>query len=137
MAGFDPISAGIDLVGKFVDKFVPDKDLAQKLKAEADSEAFKGELQLTLGQLAINAEEAKSGSVWVPGWRPYVGWVCGTGLLYAVMVEPLLRFLSQVVFHYSGTFPVIDTTITMQMLFGLLGLGGMRTMEKIKGVAAK
>ena len=80
-------------------------------------------------QTKINAAEATHRSVFVAGWRPFVGWVCGFGLLYAVLLEPLLRFIFTVN-GWESTFPIIDTTITMQVLFGMLGLAGFRSYEK-------
>jgi len=80
-------------------------------------------------QTKINEAEASHRSVFVAGWRPFIGWVCGIGLGYAVFLEPLLRF----VFTVNGwaiEFPDIDTTVTMQVLFGMLGLVGARSYEK-------
>lgn len=128
----DPITAGIGLIDSFLNKFVADKDLAAKLAMQARSEEFQGNLQLLTGQMQINTEEAKSANWFVAGWRPYVGWVCGTGLAYVALIEPLARFIAQVGFHYQGAFPAIDTTLTMQVLVGMLGLGTMRTWEKTK-----
>ena len=129
----DPITAGIGLIDTFINKFVADKDLAAKLAIQARSEEFQGNITLLTGQMSVNAEEAKSTNWFVSGWRPWIGWICGAGLAYAVLVEPLARFIAQVGFHYAGPFPVIDTTLTMQVLIGMLGLGTMRTWEKTKG----
>jgi len=89
------------------------------------------------GQLAINLEEAKHPSIFVAGARPFITWGCGFALLYASIFEPMARFIAQVMFGYSGAFPVIDTTLTMQVLLGLLGLGGMRSYDKQKGTDTK
>jgi hypothetical protein len=129
----DPITAGIGLLDTFIGKFVADKDLAAKLAIQARSEEFQGDITLLTGQMAVNQEEAKSTNWFVAGWRPWIGWICGAGLAYAVLIEPLARFIAQVGFHYAGPFPVIDTTLTMQVLIGMLGLGTMRTWEKTKG----
>ena len=128
----DPISAGIGLIDNFINRFVTDKDLAAKLAMQARSEEFQGNIQLLTGQMAVNQEEAKSTNWFVAGARPCVMWVCALSLLYVSLIEPLARFVAQVIFHYTGPFPVIDTTLTMQLLMGLLGLGTMRTMEKLK-----
>lgn len=140
MAGIDPISIALDLGGKILDKIWPDP--AQK--AQAQFELFKlqqsGELakiaaetDLAKAQLAVNQVEAASTSTFISGWRPSVGWVGSCGLAYVSIVEPVARFVATVVFHYSGPFPTIDTSLTMQVLLGLLGLGSLRTVEKIKG----
>lgn len=80
-------------------------------------------------QTKINEAEATHRSVFVAGWRPFIGWVCGLGLMYAVFIEPLMRFLYTVK-GWAIAFPQIDTTITMQVLFGMLGLVGARSYEK-------
>jgi len=86
-----------------------------------------------LAQIAVNAEEAKSTNWFVAGWRPFVGWVCGVALAYVAVVEPLARFVAATLFAYNGAFPIIDTTLTMQVLLGMLGLGAMRSVEKTRG----
>ena len=120
----DPITAGI--VGKFVDKFVPDKDLAAKLKANAASQEFSGELSLLVGQLEINKVEAAHKSLFVAGWRPFIGWVCGVGLLYNVLVQPI--------FDIWVDMPEINPDLLYPVLLGMLGMSGLRTYEKFKGV---
>lgn len=126
----------IPVVGQLLDKLLPDTEAANKAKADLLSMQARGELDALLGQLEINKEEAKSSSVFVAGWRPFVGWTCGTALAYAAIVEPVMRFGTTVWLGYSGTFPVIDTDLTLQVLMGLLGLGAMRSFEKHKGVAS-
>jgi hypothetical protein len=93
-------------------------------------------IKIDLAQIGVDQVEAASDSVFVAGWRPAVGWVGALGLGYVAIVEPFARFLALVGFHYAGPFPVIDTSLTMQVLMGILGLGGMRTFEKVKGVAS-
>jgi len=105
----------------------PTGELAQ-LAAETD---------LAKLQIQVNMEEAKSTSLFVSGWRPFVGWACGVGLAYVAILEPLGRFVARVGFDYAGDFPEIDTSLTLQVLLGMLGLGGLRTFEKSQGVAAK
>jgi|TARA_R110000868_G_scaffold248560_4_gene505122 hypothetical protein len=122
----DPITAGIGLVGKFVDKFVPDKDLATKLKANAASQEFSGELSLLVGQLEINKVEAAHKSLFVAGWRPFIGWVCGVGLLYNVLIQPI--------FDIWVDMPEINPDLLYPVLLGMLGMSGLRTYEKFKGV---
>ena len=104
----------------------------RKLEEMAQAERFeelRAHVTLLTGQLEINKEEAKSGNVFVAGWRPFVGWVCGVSLLYVAILEPIARFVATMR-GYTGDFPVIDTTITMQVLIGMLGLGVYRTYEK-------
>lgn len=131
---FDPITAGIDLVAKIIDRVIPDRAAADKAKAEIVSMQAKGELDELMGQLEINKIEAGSQSIFVAGWRPFVGWICGFALAYAALIEPMLRFIAQVFFRYIGAFPEINTDLTLQVLLGLLGLGAYRTYERVKGV---
>lgn len=138
--GIDPISIALDIGSKVIDRIWPDP--AQK--AQAQLELFKlqqsGELakiaadtDLAKAQLAVDQVEAASPNMFIAGGRPFTLWVCGFGLAYVAILEPVGRFVATVAFHYSGPFPTIDTTLTMQVLLGLLGLGGMRSLEKIKG----
>lgn len=104
------------------------KDLDNQFKLQMAQQG----ISLQLAQIATNTEEAKSVNWFVAGWRPAVGWIGGLGLLYAAFLLPLMQFIATV-YGYKGGFPVLDTTITMQVLFGLLGIGGLRTIEKVKG----
>jgi hypothetical protein len=130
---FDPISLGIEFAGKLIDRFFPDATKAAEAKADLLKMQISGEFQTMMGQLNINMEEAKSTNWFIAGWRPFVGWSCGFGLVYAAILDPIARFFSTVIFGYTGSFPVIDTSLTMQVLIGMLGLGAMRSAEKIKG----
>lgn len=132
----DPLTAVLDLGGKVFDRLFPDPAQAEAAKLELLKLHQSGELALITGQLNINAVEAASTNWFVAGWRPAIGWVCGTGLTYAVLIEPLLRFIATMC-GYVGTFPIIDTSITMQILFGMLGLAGLRTIEKHQDVENK
>ena len=127
------IGSVIESVGKVAEHFVT----TDKEKMALELESRKIDQQNDMAQIDVNKMEAQSASLFVSGWRPFVGWVCGFALFYVAILDPVARFVAQVIFEYTGGFPVIDTTITMQVLFGLLGLGGMRTYEKAKGVASK
>lgn len=131
---FDPITAGIDLLSKVIDRVLPNKVEADKAKAELLVMQTKGELDQLVGQLDINKIEAGHQSVFVAGWRPFIGWICGCALAYAALLEPLMRFTAEVLFKYTGSFPVINTDITLQVLLGILGLGAYRTYERVQGV---
>ena len=130
----DPFTAGFDLIKTGLDKFFPDADTELKGKLEAAASEINNAYQLQLSQLEINKVEAGSTSLFVAGWRPAIGWVCGVSLLYAALVEPIARFIATVLFTYTGLFPIINTELTLQILLGLLGLAGMRSFEKSKGV---
>ena len=95
--------------------------------------ALAASTELAKAQIAVNLEEAKSPSRYIAGARPAVMWVCAAAFAYAAVLEPVGRFVAAVWFGYKGEFPVIDTGLTMQVLFGILGLGLYRSAEKIKG----
>ena len=119
-----------ELVTTAINKVWPDKTETEKAQLAAA-------VGLVTGQLEINKEEAKSGSVFVSGARPFIMWMCGVALGYAAIIDPILRFVATVGFSYTGSYPVIDTAITLQVLLGLLGLGGLRTVDKYNGTASK
>lgn len=131
----DPVTALLDVGGKLIDKLFPDptqRDAAryQLLQLEQQGELAKlsQEVALAKTQTDTNTEEAKSPNWFVAGWRPYIGWVCGTGLAYQFLVYPILiAFVPHIVSLDMGTL--------LTLLLGMLGLGGMRTFEKSKGVA--
>lgn len=135
LMALDPFTAGFDLIKTGLDKFFPDADTELKGKLAEAASQINNDYQLQLAQLDINKAEASSSSLFVSGWRPAIGWICGFSLCYAAILEPIARFTASVIFAYVGTFPAIDTEITLQILMGLLGLAGMRTFEKHKGVA--
>lgn len=118
-----------------IDRLFPDP----AKKAEAELELLKmsqaGDLQVILAQLAINAKEAESASVFVAGWRPFVGWTCGVGLAYATILHNLLEWVATI--RSWPLPPVVDTDTLLYVLGAMLGIGGLRTLEKVKGVAAK
>lgn len=124
-------------IASIIDKLIPDADAAAKAKADLLMMQAKGELDSQLSQIQVNLKEAEHASVFVAGWRPAVGWVCATSLGYVAIIEPVARFIATVGYGYSGSYPSIDTDLTLQVLLGLLGLGAFRSFEKVKGVAAK
>jgi len=131
------LSGLFDIGKSLIDRFFPDpaaKAAAQlellKMQESGDLKSLAMETDLSKLQIQTYVEEAKSTNWWVAGWRPFVGWVCGAGLAYVAVIEPVARFIAQVWFHYTGWFPAIDTTLTMQVLLGMLGLGAMRSYEK-------
>ena len=127
----------LGIASKIFDRVIPDKAAAEKAKQELEAATAGQEFQLALKQIEVNMAEAQHPSVFVSGWRPFIGWVCGASLAYVAILEPVIRFIATVGFKYAGGFPVIDTSLTMQVLLGMLGLAGMRSFEKSKSVAAK
>ena len=125
----------VDAIKESLQGYKPEDTVAlRKLDIEFQEFCLANNIKVDLAQIEVNKEEAKSLNVFVAGWRPFVGWVCGIGLGYVAIVEPVLRFVAQVMFGYLGDFPEIDTMLTMQVLLGILGLGALRTTEKAKYV---
>jgi len=138
----DPITALLDIGRTALEKFVADPQAKanalfkmQELADKRDSEQLQAEVQLILGQIEINKIEAASSDLFVSGARPFILWVCGVSLAYSFLVEPLMRFFAQVVFKYDGAFPALQMGELTTILMGLLGLGAMRTIEKLKDKA--
>lgn len=143
MSDLTGIGSILDFGGKILDRIMPDEETReaakfQLFKAQQDGrfKEIEADIEMAKAQSAINVEEAKSTNLFVSGARPFIMWVCGVALLYASIIDPILRFVASVIYGYSGSFPAIDTSITLQLLFGLLGLGAYRTFEKVKGVAS-
>ena len=132
----DPITAALDIGNTLIQRIFPDPAQRDKAQFELLKMQQDGDLAAITGQLEINKVEAGSDSVFVAGWRPFAGWVCGFGLAYVAIVEPVARLIATLT-GYAGAFPAIDTTLTMQVLLGMLGRGGLRSLDKIKGVASK
>lgn len=128
---FDPIK-------DIISEVVVDKDKRDQVNlqlAELEDQALARLDQLQQGQIEVNKIEASSGSVFVAGWRPFVGWVGGVGLGYSILVQPFLSWIARVAFSYKGDFPVIDNQLMLYVLGGMLGIGGLRTIEKSMGVS--
>ncbi len=140
---FDPISSALDLATSVVDRIWPDATSKLKAKAALAELASSGELKkmalqagLVEGQLKINANEAASTNLFVSGWRPFVGWVCGLAFAWAFVLEPVTATILTAVGSVV-VLPVLNLTAMMPVLLGMLGLGGMRSFEKSKKVEGR
>ena len=109
-----------------LDKFIEDKDKKNAIAFELSTMAEKHAQELAKGQLAVNQTEAAHKSLFVAGWRPAIGWICGFALLYSTIISPILGIWF--------TVPPVDSSLLTSVLMGMLGLGAMRTAEKVKGV---
>jgi len=108
---------------------------AKKIDIEFQKFCLDNGIKLQLAQISVNVEEAKSTDRFTSRARPAAIWVGVFGLAYAGVIEPILRFVSVVVFGYAGGFPAIDSNLTLQVLGGLLGLSALRSMDKKNGAA--
>jgi len=132
----DPISALLSIGNTIIQRIFPDPAQAAQAQLALLKMQQDGDLAAISGQMEINKVEAASSSIFVSGWRPFCGWICGFGLGYVAIIEPIARLVATLV-GYTGAFPQIDTTLTMQVLLGMLGMGGLRSLDKAKGVASK
>lgn len=115
-----------------LDKLVPDNNKKAEFKHELEMEI----LRTGMGQMEINKTEAQHPSVFVAGWRPFIGWVCGVALFWHFMGADLLGWARVAFFPDMPAPPVLGGSETLvTVLLSMLGLGGLRTVEKIKGVS--
>ena len=128
------ISSLIGPVSGLLDKVIEDKDQKAKLAHEIATMSDTYAQQSLLAQLEINKAEAESGSLFKGGWRPFVGWICGVALLYHFILTPLILFVVGLSGATIPPLPEFDMSSLMTVLMGMLGLGGLRTYEKQKGL---
>jgi len=122
-----------DLGGKIIDRMFPDPSAKAAAELELLKIAQAGDLQTVLAQLEINAKEATHTSVFVSGWRPFVGWCCGAGFLWAAIGQNVFAYVAAI--KGWPVPPPIDTEVLLYVLGGMLGLGTLRSVEKVKGAA--
>ncbi len=139
----DPVTALLDIGTKVIERIWPDPAQAASAKLEllkmqqtGELAALAAETDLMKGQLAINQAEAASSSVLVSGWRPALGWICGAAFAWNWVGLPIARF-GMAIWGHPVELASADMSEMLPVLFGMLGLGGMRSWEKAKGVAAK
>src|SRR6266436_6298534 len=122
-----------DLATTVINKFLPDKAQTEKDAAAAQLQVMLLQYQASAAQIETNKAEASSTSLFVAGWRPFVGWICGSAFAVQFVLGPVGGWLATLAGH-PVVFPSLDLGTMMPLLLGMLGLGGMRTYEKIQGV---
>ncbi len=123
------LTALIGPATKLIGKFVRDKDKAAQLSHDIATMAEKHAQELALAQIKLNTEEAK-GNWFQSSWRPLVGWICALSLGINFMVAPICS-------GFGITIPQADMSVMMPLLLGMLGIGGLRSLDKIKKVDTK
>lgn len=123
------LAAALPAIIALLGRFIPDPEKAR----EAQMELEKMLIAASTAQQQINMKEAEHASMFVAGWRPFVGWVCGFGCAYSFIAQPLLSWFSLLLGGVA--LPIIDMATLLALLTGMLGLGGIRTYEKIKEVS--
>ena len=126
-----------DLVGPvtgLLDKFIEDKDQKSALAHEIATMAQKHAQELAMGQLEVNKVEAAHPSLFVAGWRPFLGWGLSFAMVWHFVIAPMITFVCAYTGMTIPVLPIFDMDSMLSVLFGMLGLGGLRTFEKLKGV---
>jgi hypothetical protein len=124
----------IEPVTGLLDKFIEDKDQKAQLAHELATMADRHAQELAVAQIEVNKAEAASGSIFKGGWRPFIGWVCGSAFAYHFVLQPVIVFVVLAVGVDLPPLPEFDMTSLMTVLMGMLGLGGLRTYEKKQGI---
>tara|TARA_B100000780_G_C20759166_1_gene301536 strand:- start:50 stop:433 length:384 start_codon:yes stop_codon:yes gene_type:complete len=121
------IASLVGPVTGLLDKFIEDKDQKNALAHEIATMSDKAANENAIAQIELNKAEAQSGSLFIGGWRPFVGWTCGLGLAYNVIISQILSIWFEV--------PEVDPSLLTPVLMGMLGMGAMRSYEKKNSVA--
>lgn len=123
----DPLTAGMDLAQTVVSRIWPDK-------SQQEQQQLAAVLTMVQGQMAINQAEASNESTFVAGWRPFIGWACGMACVWNWMGLPIAK-LGLALAGHPITLSPADLSEMMPVLMGMLGLGGLHTFERVKGVS--
>jgi len=136
----DPLSAILNIGNSILDKIFPDKDKADaaKLKMfELQQQGAFAEIQngftLMLENIKVNANEALHSSIFVSGWRPFIGWTCGIALAYNFVAMPFIVWATKCFYPEAPEMPALDMTELLILLGGMLGVAGLRSKEIISG----
>lgn len=141
--GFDITGIGsvLDFGSKLIDRIWPDPAQRDAAKLELFKAQQAGEFkemdqafEIAKSQVSVNQIEASNGSLFVAGWRPFIGWVCGAALAYQYVARPLVMWGILSAGYTVPEMPGLDDNL-WQLLLGMLGLGGLRTFEKVKGIS--
>ncbi len=123
------------IVNKFVDR-IPNGNERARAKEALEKELVEAANSVMLAQTEINAAEAQHKSIFVAGWRPFIGWVCGVGIAWSMVVQPVAQW-AMIAWGDGTELPTIDTSYLMELVTAMLGMSGLRTFEKMRGVARR
>jgi hypothetical protein len=126
-----------NILGSVVDKildYIPNPNERAKAKEMFEMELMKMVMNNANKQIEVNKVESAHKSLFVAGWRPFLGWTCGISLCWVFLIVPVLEWIL-ILYGYNIELPDIETDYLFQLILAMLGLGGLRTFEKIKGVA--
>jgi hypothetical protein len=143
MMGFDITGIGsvLDFGSKLIDRIWPDPAQRDAAKLELFKAQQAGEFkemdqafEIAKSQVAVNQSEAGNASLFVAGWRPFIGWVCGAALAYQYIARPLVMWGILSAGYTVPVMPGLDDNL-WQLMLGMLGLGGLRSFDKAKGLS--
>ncbi len=128
------VTALLPALGTLIDRLIPDRAAAERAKAEMEQQLVTAANAAAMAQVEVNKVEAAHSSVFVAGWRPSIGWVCAAGLAWAFVLAPITSW-ALVVLGIRAELPAIHTDYLLELVLAMLGIGGLRTFEKLRGVA--
>ncbi len=124
------------IIGNVLDRVLPgESSEITKQKLTLQAEILKAAAEQDIQQLEVNKVEAAAPSLFVSGWRPFIGWCCGLGFAYVTLLQPILSWFSM--FMGWPLPPVIGSDLFLSVMMGMLGLGGLRSFEKFKNITKK
>lgn len=127
------INAILPLIGTVLDKVIPDNNAKQKAKQEIEKALIDNAAKINLTQAETNKIEAAHRSIFVSGWRPFLGWCSGFGFAWVFVVSPIAQWVLALQ-GISLVLPQLQTDVLMELTLAMLGLAGLRTWEKSKGL---
>lgn len=126
----------LPMLGEVLDRVVPDQASAAKARVEMEAKLLEAATAQAAQQAATNQVEAGHRSIFVAGWRPFIGWVCGAGLAWAFLLAPMLAWMLPLA-GIATVMPVLQVDHLMELVVAMLGLGALRSFEKVKGVNSR
>lgn len=124
----------LPILSNVVDKTIPDKAQKSIAMLELEKALVDNADKINLETIKTNQIEAGHKSIWVAGWRPAIGWSCSLGIAWLFIGHPVATWVAQMLGHTGMVMPTIDTEILLELTLAMLGMAGLRTFEKIKGV---
>lgn len=130
------IIAAMPVISEVIDRLFPDSEKRELARLEIEAKLIETAASLDVGQMEVNKVEAASPNLFVAGARPFIMWVCGFGFAYHVIFQPFITYVCAL-YGKIVPLPVFDSNLLETTMYGLLGLGALRTVDKVKGVATE
>ena len=125
----------LPILGGVVEKVIPDKAQQTVAKLELEKALVDNANTINLETIKTNQIEANHRSVWVAGWRPAIGWSCSFGIAWLFIGHPIATWIAMLLGYSDLVMPTIPTDILLELTFAMLGMAGLRTFEKLKGLS--